>query len=245
MVKYKGNKINKMSILNVSPTIHWYKTWWGIILLILMVFFLVILGWVGYIMYDSWQKAQSGEFNLNAFDVSGPPPYNMDIIIDPSDPVLGDARAEIKIVEFGDFLCPVCQKSYSVIRELQSSDPRNIRVYWRNVPVIAEDSIKYMVAGECAHLQGKFWAFHDRMFQLQDSIQVSQINALAQQIGLDMELFRQCYNSDTMLNKIRYDMDLAERLGVKGTPTFFVNGYVLSGYVPLEVWKQILSLIAN
>lgn len=234
-----------MSIYNVTPTRHWYKSWWGIMLLVFLLFLLVILAWIGYLFYDSWNKAQSGEFNIKAFDVSGDPPYNMDIIIDPSDPVLGDARAEIKIVEFGDFLCPVCQKSYSVIRELQASDPRNIRVYWRNLPSISEDSIKFMKASECAHLQGKFWPFHDRMFQLQETIQISQINELAGQIGLNMDLFTECYNNDTMLNKIKYDVDLADRLGVRGTPTFFVNGYVVSGYVPLEVWKQIINLLSN
>ncbi|OGF31564.1 hypothetical protein A2533_03905 [Candidatus Falkowbacteria bacterium RIFOXYD2_FULL_35_9] len=221
--------------------LSWYKKWWGKLLLFILILIVIALLIFGFLVYRSFASVYNSQAKVGQSDA----PYSMDKIIDPSDPYFGSPIAPIVIVEFGDFLCQVSQRNYSVIRQLQLKYPDQVRFYWRNFPIIDEASVAYAQAGECAHLQGKFWPFHDRLFQLQDKVTPADLLQIAIQTGLNEFHFTQCMTEQRNQQKILADVSLAEELEVVGTPTFFVNGYKLAGYVSIETWEDIINSIAK
>jgi len=233
--------MKKIDNINPVTTRKWYRKSWGVVLIIILGFLFSIIVLVGYQLYDTFDKFKKGEYNpaLIGLDVNGD--YDMKAILDPTDPAIGDIRAPLTIVEFGDFLCPVCQKSSHILRQIESENPRSIRLYWRNLPVVAEESLDFARAGECAHFQDKFWAFHDKVFGLQEHVTSNDIYTIAAQIGLNPDTFNNCMIENRVQQKIQVDYQLAEQLHVPGTPTFFVNGHKISGLVTKEAWLEVID----
>ncbi len=113
-----------------------------------------------------------------------------------------------------------------------------------SVPVFIDDNLANIAAAEaarCANQQGKFWEYHDQLFEQQDNLGASLYTALAQSLKLDMDKFNSCLNGHLTLAKVKKDYEDGLAAGVIGTPTFFVNGYPLSGALPLAVWDQIIT----
>jgi protein-disulfide isomerase len=139
----------------------------------------------------------------------------------------GSASATVAIVEFADFECPFCrQHAKTVYRDLvrQLVDTGKALYVFRNLPIerIHANSIKAAEAGECAADQGKFWEYHDRLFD-EEIFRLSNLRQYAQGIDLDAERFDACINDGEMASRVRNDIAEATRLGVTGTPTFFVG----------------------
>ena len=96
-------------------------------------------------------------------------------------------------------------------------------------------------ASECAHEQGKFWEYHDKIFENQQSLSVANEKQWAKDLGLDSAKFDNCLDSGKYAEEVKKDAAEGSAAGVSGTPGFFVNNQIISGAVPFEVFKQAIE----
>jgi protein-disulfide isomerase len=96
-------------------------------------------------------------------------------------------------------------------------------------------------ASACANEQGKFWEFHDRLFENQTRLTDADLKQHASAVGLDAAQFNACFDSHKFAQEVEDDMEAGEAAGVNGTPAFFINGRALSGAQPFEAFKRVID----
>ena len=147
--------------------------------------------------------------------------------VDPErDHIRGPAEAAVTLVEYGDLECPYCGQAENVIRELLS-DFGDLRYVWRHLPLndVHPHAQLAAEASEAAAAQGKFWEMHDMMLAHQDELTLRQIMGHAQELGLDMDKFKEHLRKRKGAPRIAEDVESADMSGVSGTPSFFINGH--------------------
>ena len=147
--------------------------------------------------------------------------------VDPErDHIRGPADAAVTLVEYGDLECPYCGQAEDVIRELLS-DFGDLRYVWRHLPLndVHPHAQLAAEASEAAAAQGKFWEMHDLMLAHQDELTLRQIVGHAQELGLDIEKFKEHLRKRKGASRIAEDVESADMSGVSGTPSFFINGH--------------------
>lgn len=146
------------------------------------------------------------------------------------DPSIGHHAAPVTIVEFSDFQCPFCKRSAGVIKEVLRAYGEKVRYVYRDYPTPSHIYAKQAAeAGQCADAQGKFWAYHDLLFEHQQSGYGWDFNQLAQEASLDTAAFSQCLDTHEYASEVEADLQEALNVGVTSTPTFFINGHPLIG----------------
>jgi len=159
-------------------------------------------------------------------------------------PVIGSKDAKVTIIEFSDFQCPHCQKGSHLIKQIREKYNGKVKIAFRNFPMPFHSQAKGAAeASLCAKEQGNdyFWKMHDVMFDNQSKLDPDSLNQLAKKIGLNTSTFKTCLDSKKFQQYIQNDMDYAESIGVKATPTFFVNGRMINGAQPLEVFSEVIE----
>jgi Na+/H+ antiporter NhaA len=150
-------------------------------------------------------------------------------LLDPVDPdrdhLRGPADAPVTVVEYGDFECPYCGLAESVVRELLA-ERGDVRYVWRHLPLTDVHPRAWLAAeaAEAAAAQGRFWEMHDLLMDHQDALKPVDLIGHAQALGLDVERFRSDLRTHAGRERVAEDVASADRSGVSGTPTFFVNG---------------------
>lgn len=159
-------------------------------------------------------------------------------------PSQGPEDAEIVLVEFSDFECPFCKRWHDeTYLALLDAYPDNIRFVYRNLPLtsIHASAFSSAVASLCAREQDSFWAFHDKLFSFELSLGRDSYFQYAADLELDGESFEACLEGGNYDDIIQADMDFALNMGVRSTPTFFINGLAIVGAQPLSAFKQIID----
>ncbi len=157
-------------------------------------------------------------------------------------PSLGAREALVTIVEFSDFQCPSCARFVPIIKQLIAQYGDKVRIIFRDFPLtIHKDAPKAAEAASCANEQGKFWEMHDKLFSNQNNLRVNDLKRYAAEIGLDITNFSQCLDSGKYSKEWQEDMADGSRYGISGTPTFFINGRLVVGAVPYEVFAKIID----
>jgi protein-disulfide isomerase len=174
----------------------------------------------------------------------GPDPergYNLPV---GASPTRGPQNAPVTIVEFSDYQCPFCARSEPLIKDALSVYPNQTRLVYKHFPLSAihPQALPAAIAAAAAQKQGKFWEMHEKLFANQRGLAPEQINEYAHQIGLDMKRFEADMQSDEVKATVQEDIQLGQRVGVRGTPTIFVNGKVLQNR-SLEGFKQLIDPI--
>jgi len=164
-------------------------------------------------------------------------------LIRPDSHVSGNPRAPVTIVEFGDFQCPACGREQEVIRKIRQKYGDQICWVFRQFPIpsLHEFAEAAAVASECAADQGKFWEAVDKLYDNQTDLSNGALRRYAAELGLDTERFNQCLNSGATLARVRRDLDDAHALGVRGTPTFFVNQQATGRPPTVEEFAQLIE----
>lgn len=165
------------------------------------------------------------------------------------DAVLGSATAPITIIEFSDYQCPFCGRFYNdafkKINE-QYIKTGKAKLVYRDFPLeFHQFAQKAAEASECAHEQGKFWEYNEKLFENQQSLDIDSLKRYAQDLSLDSGKFNSCLDSGKMANEVKKDANDGAKAGVSGTPTFFVNGVQLVGAQPFEAFEQIITQQLN
>jgi Na+/H+ antiporter NhaA/protein-disulfide isomerase len=146
--------------------------------------------------------------------------------VDPErDHIRGPEDAAVTLLEYGDLECPYCGRAEAIIRELLS-DFGDLRYVWRHLPLndVHPHAQLAAEAAEAAAAQGRFWEMHDALLARQDDLSLRNILAAAEELGLDMERFRDYLRKRKSSGHIAEDVESADLSGVSGTPTFFING---------------------
>jgi protein-disulfide isomerase len=155
----------------------------------------------------------------------------------------GPVQATLTISEFADFRCPLCARARTELHQLLESNPEDVRLIFRHYPLDQEcnpalsnqvhpASCAAAIAAECAGEQDKFWEYADLLFSDQKEYTRQDLESFAKKLNLDETRFGSCLADGHAKDLIRQDIEDAERIGIKATPTLVVNGRLLDGGVP-------------
>jgi protein-disulfide isomerase len=160
------------------------------------------------------------------------------------DPSIGPANAPITIIEFSDFECTFCQKWHAETwTQLVENYGDQIRLVYRDFPLtsIHGNATPAAAAANCAAEQNAYWEFHGKLFSNEYRLSKSTYEQYASDLSLDLEAFVECIDSGRHNDEVQADFEYASNLGVRSTPTFFVNGIPLVGAQPFEVFKDLID----
>jgi len=237
---------------------HWFKTWWGISILIVLYAFIVLALAFVFLAWNYWRIVKSGQGAVlqKQFysQYSKPAPESAEVVAarqsleTKDDPYLGNANAEWVIVEFLDFKCPICKAQAPVLQKLSAKYGYKIKIILRDFPMesVHPGASQLAAIASCAHEQGAFWFFSDYFFANQDTlpaeIPAETIDNLSDEVGIDKAIMRECLASGR--GRIEESKDYADAVknGVnRGTPTYFINGLMVGagGAAPMEFWEKL------
>jgi protein-disulfide isomerase len=156
---------------------------------------------------------------------------------------IGDSLAPIKVVEFGDFECPFCRSADTLVRRVMRSRKSSVSLIFVDYPLrMHRFALPAARAAECAASQGRFSAFHDRLFERQDSLGLKTWVSFAEDAGVrDTAAFARCVTATSAVPFVQAGLAAGDRLGIRGTPTFLINGWRLAS--PPSSGQQLDSLI--
>jgi len=169
-----------------------------------------------------------------------------------NDPVIGNPRAPVTIIEFSDFECPACRTMHEeVIGPLLRNYKSEVRLIHKDYPLdrpcnpgmtfnMHENACEAAAAAECARQKGRYESYSERLWKAED-LSVPKLLEMAKQEGLDPESFQQCMNSDETMAAIVADAKAGDAIGLEATPTFVINGYKFSGYKPLSWCTKLIE----
>ncbi|MBI2145042.1 DsbA family protein [Candidatus Woesearchaeota archaeon] len=167
------------------------------------------------------------------------------VLTDDGDHVLGVENATVTIVEYSDFQCPFCKRFYdetesSIMR--QYVDAGKAKFVYRHFPIPSHQyAMAAAEASECAADQGKFWEYHNELFEHQNALHKSALKGYASDVGLDREKFDACLDSGVMGVRVRSDAAAGTAAGVGSTPMFFINGKPVKGAQPYSVFASAID----
>jgi protein-disulfide isomerase len=193
------------------------------------------------ILADAVAAMQAAEQDLERERVRETIAANAEALFrDPGDPALGAEQAAVTLVEFTDYRCPYCRRMHPVIAELVRREP-GLRVVVKEIPILGLASVLAARAALAAHLQGRFPAFHDRLMRLRGEPDEAALLQLAAETGLDPVRLKRDMTSEAVTRRLNANLQLAQMLGIQGTPAYVVGETLLPGAVPLERLREAVA----
>lgn len=172
------------------------------------------------------------------------PMPDLPAIVIPEDgaPARGPADAPVRLVIFSDFECPFCARVVPTLHEIMKKYEGKVRMAFRDFPLdFHENAGRASEAAHCANEQGKFWEYHDRLFENQSKLSEKDLVEHAKEIQIDAAALEKCLKSGKYKDEVARHYKAGAALGVNGTPAVFVNGVLLSGAQPLRAFTDIID----
>jgi predicted DsbA family dithiol-disulfide isomerase len=158
--------------------------------------------------------------------------------------IAGAASAKVTIIEYGDFQCPFCGSVEPTVKQIMKDYDGKVKLQFKHYPFsFHQYAQKAAEAAECAADQGKFWEMHDLLLANQNSLSVDNLKAYAQSLGLNTVAFNSCLDNSLKEDIVKKDMDSGVAAGVQATPTFFINGKIISGAQPYGSFKTVIDSV--
>jgi protein-disulfide isomerase len=169
-------------------------------------------------------------------------PEPLRIEISKQGPSLGAESAPVTVAAFVDFQCQYCKKVNDTLKQVVQSYGNNVRVIHKNLPLPNHpQSFKAAQAAFCAGEQGKFWPYHDLLFEHANDLSEKALTESAAEAGVNLKEFNTCLDSEASKNAVMKDLQEARQAGIFSTPTFVINGRALKGARSLEDFKAIID----
>jgi protein-disulfide isomerase len=167
--------------------------------------------------------------------------------IDEKDHVIGSATAPVTLVEYGDYECPDCLNSQPIVAELRKRHGEKLRFAFRHFPVssVHPHASAAASAAEAAAEQNKFWEMHETLFNHQKEFGDIDLSHLALRLGLEIYKFESSLGQDLHRRRIEQDHASGIRSGVRGTPTFFINGIRYEGKIEVDALAAAIEAAAQ
>jgi protein-disulfide isomerase len=162
------------------------------------------------------------------------------------DPSKGAKNAKVTVVEFTEFQCPFCKRASNNLSTLAKDFGDKVKVVFKHFPLSFHERAHISAqASMCMHDQGKFWEYHDVLFENNHALQDTDLKRYAKQLNADMKQFEECLASGKHKAKVDKDFADAQKYGVSGAPTYFINGVAIVGAVPYTEIKQAVENALN
>ena len=179
-----------------------------------------------------------------------PTPENLSVT--ERDVVLGGPKAPVTLIEYGDYQCPFCARFFDQTERVIVSEyieKGKVKMVFRNFQFLGPESVAAGEAAECAKEEGKFWAFHNALYEeeLRDgeehngNLNRALFLRIAGELGLSKDIFAKCVDERKYADLIEKDYDAAQAIGVNSTPTSFVNGALVKGAQPFPVFQAAIE----
>lgn len=159
---------------------------------------------------------------------------------DPNAPVLGNPEGDVTVVEFFDYNCPFCRRVKPEMEALLAADP-NVRVVYREWPILGEGSVFAARAALASRNQGKYEEFHWAMMQLNERAEEASVLRIAEDIGLDIAQLRGDMDAPEVAEHIQTSIRLTKALGFNGTPSFVIGDSLAPGLIKADQMIQLVQ----
>ncbi len=157
-------------------------------------------------------------------------------------PSFGPVDAKVVIVEYSDFQCPHCGRAASVVQQLKKRYGKVVRFVFRQLPLsIHEQAPLAAEASLAAHAQGKFWPYHDLLFESPQNLGRESLESYAKKVGLDLAKFQKALDEHTYKKAVEQDMKLAEEVGINATPSMIVGTERVKNPTRLAVVTELID----
>jgi protein-disulfide isomerase len=179
--------------------------------------------------------------------------YNVEIFLQPPrlpiinipikyDPSLGPLDALVVVIEFSDYMCPACRKAHVIAENIKKKYNDRIRWVFKDFPLEQHEGADRMAeAAYCANDQGKFWQYQDLLFSLENISGPEEFKKYAKSLGLNEERFAECINNRKYQSKVEENIKTGREIGVSATPTFIINGKMISGKISHEKFEKLIK----
>jgi protein-disulfide isomerase len=164
-----------------------------------------------------------------------------DILEDPTSPVAGNPQGDVTIVEFFDYRCPYCKQVEPALEALLREDG-NLRLVYKEFPILGKDSVYATRMALAARKQGKYDAFHAAMMAAKGQINEAVVRQVAKSVGVDLDKADGDLHSAEIEDVIKRDNDLAQALDIRGTPAFIIGGELVPGAVDIATMREKIAL---
>ncbi len=156
-------------------------------------------------------------------------------------PILGAKNAPVMFVEFADYECPLCQQAAPILQKIEADYKGKVAFAFKETPLpMHAHAEKAAEAAQCAGVQGKYWEYHDALFATQ-KVDIPDLKQHARDLKLDTASFDKCLDSGQEAAAVQAQLADSQKLSLQGTPTFFINGRMLSGIQSYDVLKKALD----
>ena len=168
-------------------------------------------------------------------------------IITSLDPSQGSDEAKVVLVIYSDFECDYCEKQEQVLKQALDEYGDDLRLIWKDYPISAPTTPSYQaaVAGRCAFAQGKFWEYHDLLYDFSKDLTKDTFLKVADMLKLDKSDFEKCLGSDAPEKQINDNIEEANALDITGIPFVYINDQEIMGEVKMETLKKIIDIELN
>lgn len=161
------------------------------------------------------------------------------------DPYLGDPSAKVTIIEFSDFQCPFCARfDKETFPQIKANyiDTGKVRLIYKNFPLPSHTFAQGAAeAAECALEQGKFWEYAQKLFANQSALDTASLKQYAKDLGLNEQSFNSCVDSKKYSSAVTVDANIGNSVGIRGTPSFIINGTLVDGAYPYSVFQAVIE----
>ncbi len=159
---------------------------------------------------------------------------------DPQSPSFGPDDARVVLVEFFDYRCPYCKRMVAGIETLIGEFP-NVKFVFKELPILAPDSVEAAKAALAAHRQQKYRLFHQKLMEHQGGFDQAVLDDVAMKTGLDMEKFHADLKDPELVAQLRANHRLAKQLSIEGTPAFILGEQLIPGAAPIEELRRAIQ----
>jgi len=168
-------------------------------------------------------------------------PPTVDVSVD-DDPSKGSKNASVTIIEFTDYQCPFCGRARPTVKKIVEQYGDKIQYVLRDFPLEFHPyATKAAEAADCAGDQGKYWDYSDTLWANQGKLEITDLKKYAADLKLDTKKFDECLDKGKFAEEVKKDQADGAKVGVTGTPTFFVNGQMLTGALPIEEFQKVID----
>jgi protein-disulfide isomerase len=183
---------------------------------------------------------------LSKSETSKPQVTDQSLLVREDSNKISTPSAKLTVVEFGDYQCPACGAAHPIVKQILNDYKDKINFVYRHFAFLGQESSWAAEAAECAGEQGKFWEYHNYLYENQKgenqgTFSKDNLKNIATSLKLDTDKFKACFETGKYTQKVLNDRADGGALGINSTPTFFIDGEKTAGVIPYDQFKQKLD----